>query len=194
MEGQEYVMTWGDSDGGRERERYAIDQTWMMGIFLNNRLEIGDMEVSGGRWWCSTLETGRKTPSTPSSPSRLVPQIFSENQTCLLTLQTCFWPNWLLPPFHGVWWLFSLLLMMNMMCPVKRVVASMAALQMASPHITLGPGADNSNLMLFYYLHFCTFNLRTKFVIGWKSEELQIWAWSRPRHSSTFGHLRPFCL
>ena len=99
MEGQEYVMTWGDSDGGRERERYAIDQTWMMGIFLNNRLEIGDMEVSGGRWWCSTLETGRKTPSTPSSPSRLVPQIFSENQTLPLTLLTCLWPNCLMVVF-----------------------------------------------------------------------------------------------
>ena len=53
---------------------------------------------------------------------------------------------------------------------------------------------DNLNFMLFYDMHFCTYNLRTKFVIGWKSEELQIWAWSRPGHSSSFGHLRPFCL
>ena len=105
----------------------------------------GQLAVSGGKLWCSTLGTGRRTPSTPSSPSLLAPQIFSENQTCHLTVLTCFWPNWLLPPFHGVWWLFSLLMMLNMMCPVKRVVVSMAALQMALPLTTLGPGADNFN-------------------------------------------------
>ena len=52
-------------------------------------------------------------------------------------------------------------MMMTMMCPVKWVVASMAALLMASPHITLGPGADNLTFILFYDLH-----LYTKFVIG----------------------------
>ena len=49
----------------------------------------GQLAVSGGKLWCSTLGTGRRTPSTPSSPSRLVPQIFSENQTLPLTLLTC---------------------------------------------------------------------------------------------------------
>ena len=61
-------------------------------------------------------------------------------------------------------------------------------------HHTWARWWDNLNLILCYDLHLYTYNLRTKFVIGWKSEELQIWAWSRPGHSSTFGHLRPFCL
>ena len=70
-------------------------------------LEKSDPKVSGGRWWCSTQATGRRTPSMPSSLSRLVPQIFSENQTILLTLLACLWPNWFFPLFDVLWWLFS---------------------------------------------------------------------------------------
>ena len=146
----------------------------------------GQLAVSGGKLWCSTLGTGRRTPSTPSSPSRLVPQIFSENQTLPLTLLTCLWPNCLMVVFitfndeHDV------------SSQAGCCLYGCSTDGIASHHTWAR--WDNLNFMLFYDMHFCTYNLRTKFVIGWKSEELQMWAWSRPRHSSTFGHLRPFCL
>ena len=71
---------------------------------------------SGGRWWCSTPATGRRTPPTPSRLSPPLQQTSSEKK---ISFQFLFFPKCV---------------------SARQVVASMVVPPMGSPPTMHGPG------------------------------------------------------